>query len=62
VPITVIQQLEIPMDRAQSGQAILNHDGNDYGVAFEDPATSSSVMLLVPTKAGDKYGMRKQSS
>lgn len=59
VPIEVVEKLEIPLERAQKGQSILSHDGDEYGVAFEDAATSRAIKLFIPSKAGDQYHMRK---
>ncbi|KAJ9143225.1 hypothetical protein NKR19_g6946 [Coniochaeta hoffmannii] len=57
IPIEVVEKLEIPLERAQKGQSILSHNGDDYGVAFEDAATSRAIKLLIPSKAGDQYHM-----
>ncbi|KAB5542686.1 DNA-directed RNA polymerase I subunit RPA34.5-domain-containing protein [Coniochaeta sp. 2T2.1] len=57
IPIEVVEKLEIPLERAQKGQSILSHNGDDYGVAFEDAATSRAIKLLIPGKPGDKYRM-----
>ena len=57
IPIEVVEKLEIPLERAQKGLSILSHNGDDYGVAFEDASTSRSIKLLIPNKAGDAYGM-----
>jgi hypothetical protein len=59
IPIEVVEKLEIPLERAQKGQSILSHNGDDYGVAFEDAATSRAIKLLIPSKAGGQYHMRK---
>lgn len=61
IPIEVVEKLEIPLERAQKGLSILSHNGDDYGVAFEDASTTRSIKLLIPNKAGDKYGMRECS-
>lgn len=61
IPIEVVEKLEIPLERAQQGLSILSHSGDDYGVAFEDASTSRSIKLLIPNKAGDKYGMSRFS-
>ncbi|KAL1875954.1 hypothetical protein VTK73DRAFT_9665 [Phialemonium thermophilum] len=55
VPIEVVEKLEIPLDRAQKGLSILSHNGDDYGVAFEDAPTSRAIKLLIPNRAGDQY-------
>ena len=62
IPIEVVEKLEIPLERAQKGQSILSHNGDDYGVAFEDAATSRAIKLLIPSKAGNKYRMRKYTA
>lgn len=59
LPVTVVQDLTIPMDQAQKGLPVLSHDGDDYRMAFDNPAASSSFRLLIPNKNGDEYSMRK---
>ncbi len=59
VPITVVEKMEIPMDRAKQGLPIVSHNGQDYGINFEDSMTSKTIKLLIPNKAGDKYAMRE---
>jgi hypothetical protein len=58
----VVEKLEIPLDRAQKGQSILSHNGDDYGVAFEDASTARTIKLVIPNKNGDQYRMSKLSS
>lgn len=60
LPVTVVQDLTIPMDEAQKGMPVLSHDGDDYRLAFDNPAASSSFRLLIPNKNGDEYSIRKQ--
>ncbi|CAK7272508.1 hypothetical protein SEPCBS57363_005166 [Sporothrix epigloea] len=55
VPITVVEQMAIPVAEAKQGKAILSHEGQDYGVSFDDALTSKTIKLLIPNKAGDKY-------
>lgn len=59
IPIEVVEKLEIPLDRAQKGQSILSHNGDDYGVAFEDASTARTIKLVIPNKHGDQYRMSK---
>jgi len=59
VPITVIEKMEIPLERAQLGLPIFSHDGEDYGVTLDDAVTSQTIKLMIPHKGGDKYSMRK---
>jgi hypothetical protein len=62
IPIEVVEKLEIPLDRAQKGQSILSHNGDDYGVAFEDASTARTIKLVIPNKNGDQYRMSKLPS
>ncbi|KAJ9148637.1 hypothetical protein NKR23_g4860 [Pleurostoma richardsiae] len=54
VPIGVIKETSIPVDRARNGESIMTHNGESYGLSFE---TSSSYQLIIPSKAGDVYQM-----
>lgn len=58
LPVTVVQDLTIPMDQAQKGLPVLSHNGEDYRMAFDNPAASSSFRLLIPNKNGDEYSLR----
>ncbi|CAK7201899.1 hypothetical protein SEUCBS139899_004614 [Sporothrix eucalyptigena] len=55
VPITVVEQMAIPVAKAEQGKAILSHEGEDYGMSFDDSLTSRTIKVLIPNKAGDKY-------
>ncbi|KAI3401110.1 hypothetical protein diail_256 [Diaporthe ilicicola] len=55
LPVTVVQDLTIPMDQAQKGLPVLTHNGDDYRLAFDDPSASSSFRLLIPNKKGQEY-------
>lgn len=58
VPITVVEKMQIPLDRAQKGLPILNHDGQNYSLSFDDALSSKTIKLMIPNKAGDRYAMR----
>ncbi|KJZ71704.1 hypothetical protein HIM_08901 [Hirsutella minnesotensis 3608] len=55
VPISVIQNLEIPMDPAQRGDRAFSHGGEDYGVSFDNTAPKSSIQILIPSADGSQY-------
>ncbi|KAF3763661.1 hypothetical protein M406DRAFT_223179, partial [Cryphonectria parasitica EP155] len=57
LPVTVVQDLTIPMDKAQSGLPVLSHNGDDYRMAFDNPDASSSFRLLIPNKQGEEYSL-----
>lgn len=59
LPISVIQDMEIDLAKAQSGDTILKHNGDDYGLDLEPYTTSTQIQLLIPSKGGDKYNARK---
>lgn len=61
LPVTVIEDLTIPMDEAEKGMPVLTHMGEDYRMAFDNPAASSSYRLLVPNKKGDEYSLREHT-
>ncbi|RDA89498.1 hypothetical protein CP533_6807 [Ophiocordyceps camponoti-saundersi (nom. inval.)] len=62
VPISVVQNLEIPMDTSQRGEHVFSHAGYDYGISFERMAPKSSIQILIPTVDGSQYeaGKSKQ--
>ncbi|KAI0000096.1 DNA-directed RNA polymerase I subunit RPA34.5-domain-containing protein [Xylariaceae sp. FL0662B] len=55
LPITVLQDMEIDLSKATTGGALLNHDGDDYGLGLESNAISTEIRLLIPSQGGDKY-------
>lgn len=55
VPISVIENIEIPMGRSQAGDRVFSHDGQDYGVSFDTIATKSSIQILIPSSSDSKY-------
>ena len=57
LPVTVVQDLTIPMDQAQKGMPVLSHNGEDYRMAFDNPAASSAFRLLIPNKKGVEYSL-----
>lgn len=59
LPVTVVQDLTIPMDSAHKGLPVLTHNGDDYRLAFDDPSAASSFRLLIPNKKGQEYSERK---
>ncbi|KAK1585142.1 DNA-directed RNA polymerase I subunit [Colletotrichum navitas] len=58
VPINVIEKLQIPMDKAQNGDAIFKHNSEDYTVGFD--VGSTAVQLLIPNKKGTRYEQASQ--
>jgi hypothetical protein len=61
VPISVIEKMDFPMKNAQTGEAIVSHDGVDYGVDLGASGKPSTFKILVPAKEGSKYGIGKRS-
>ncbi|KAI1098091.1 DNA-directed RNA polymerase I subunit RPA34.5-domain-containing protein [Jackrogersella minutella] len=55
LPITVLKDIEIDLSKATTGEALLNHKGDDYGLDLESRATSTQIQLLIPSRGGDKY-------
>ncbi|KAH8131621.1 hypothetical protein FP744_10007647 [Trichoderma asperellum] len=55
VPISVIQNMEIPMDRSQLGGPVFSHDGQDYGVSFDAITPRSSIQILIPSSGDSNY-------
>lgn len=55
VPISVIQNMEIPMDRSQFGGPVFSHDGQDYGATFDTTTPRSSIQILIPSSGDSNY-------
>ncbi|KAI0475648.1 DNA-directed RNA polymerase I subunit RPA34.5-domain-containing protein [Xylariaceae sp. FL0804] len=56
LPVTVLKDLEIDLTKATSGQKLLTHDGDGYGLDVESEATSTQIQLLVGSRqGGDEY-------
>jgi hypothetical protein len=58
LPIEVIQEHAIPLDKIRAGAPIVAHDGADY-TASSDCVVDTSITVLIPKKAGKKYETRK---
>ncbi|KAK1991515.1 hypothetical protein LX36DRAFT_590300 [Colletotrichum falcatum] len=58
IPINVVEKLQIPMDKAQNGDAIFKHNSEDYTVGFD--VGSTAVQLLIPNKKGTSYEQASQ--
>lgn len=59
LPITVLKDMEIDLSKATTGEALLNHNGDNYGLDIESHATSTQIQLLIPSQGGDKYAACK---
>ncbi|KAJ4328290.1 hypothetical protein N0V84_001330 [Fusarium piperis] len=55
VPISVVQNLEIPMNQSRSGDSVFSHDGEEYGVSFESIAPKGNIQILIPSSDGSQY-------
>lgn len=55
VPVSVVQNLEIRMDAAYNGESVFSHDGEDYGVSFNNGITKSTIQILLPSAQGPEY-------
>lgn len=55
VPISVIQNMEIPMDRSQFGGPVFSHEGQDYGATFDAITPRSSIQILIPSSGDSNY-------
>ncbi|KAF4481582.1 SRP40-suppressor of mutant AC40 of RNA polymerase I and III [Fusarium agapanthi] len=49
VPISVVQNLEIPMNQSQSTDKLFSHNGEDYGVSFESIAPKGNIQIMIPS-------------
>jgi hypothetical protein len=55
IPISVVQNMEIPLDTAQRGDTVFSHNGDSYGVSFDSMTPKSTIQILIPTVDGSKY-------
>ncbi|KAH6990517.1 DNA-directed RNA polymerase I subunit RPA34.5-domain-containing protein [Ilyonectria sp. MPI-CAGE-AT-0026] len=55
VPISVVQNLEIPMDHSQRDNPLFSHGGDDYGVSFESIAPKGNIQILIPSADSSQY-------
>ncbi|KAI0517063.1 DNA-directed RNA polymerase I subunit RPA34.5-domain-containing protein [Xylaria bambusicola] len=55
LPITVLKDMEIDLSKATKGEALLSHNGDNYGLDLESYATNTQIQLLIPSGSGDKY-------
>ncbi|KAI1451428.1 DNA-directed RNA polymerase I subunit RPA34.5-domain-containing protein [Annulohypoxylon moriforme] len=61
LPITVLKDLEIDLSKTTTGEALLSHKGDDYGLDLESHATSTQIQLFIPSQGGDKYSALNRS-
>ncbi|KAJ6782914.1 hypothetical protein PWT90_09571 [Aphanocladium album] len=55
IPVSVVENLEFPMDKSQQSGSILSHDGQDYGISFDSMAPTKSIQILIPSGDGSTY-------
>ena len=58
LPITVVEHTEVAISGAREGQAVLTHDGQDYGLSSDERRGARTIKILVPSEGGDKYSIR----
>ncbi|KAF5659163.1 hypothetical protein FDENT_13978 [Fusarium denticulatum] len=60
VPISVVQNLEIPMNQSQSTDKLFSHNGEDYGVSFESIAHKGNIQIMIPSDRPQYQPVTKQ--
>ncbi|EWG36956.1 hypothetical protein FVEG_00792 [Fusarium verticillioides 7600] len=60
VPISVVQNLEIPMNQSQSTDRLFSHNGEDYGVSFESIAPRGNIQIMIPSDRPQYQPVTKQ--
>ncbi|KAF5574154.1 SRP40-suppressor of mutant AC40 of RNA polymerase I III [Fusarium pseudoanthophilum] len=60
VPISVVQNLEIPMNQSQSPDKLFSHNGEDYGVSFESIAPKGNIQIMIPSDRPQYQPVTKQ--
>ncbi|OAQ96822.1 hypothetical protein LLEC1_05627 [Akanthomyces lecanii] len=61
VPVSVVENLEFPMDASQRGGRILSHNGEDYGISFDSTPPVKSIQILIPSADGSTYQPSRHS-
>ncbi|KAK0611537.1 DNA-directed RNA polymerase I subunit RPA34.5-domain-containing protein [Immersiella caudata] len=54
LPIEVVQEHAIPLSEIQAGKPVFAYDGADY-IASAGQVVDTSITVLIPNKAGNKY-------
>ncbi|KAG6104946.1 hypothetical protein E4U31_001680 [Claviceps sp. LM219 group G6] len=55
VPISVVQNMEIPMNQSNRDDRVFSHDNEDYGISFDSMVPKSSIQILIPSADGAQY-------
>ncbi|KAG6127697.1 hypothetical protein E4U38_006127 [Claviceps purpurea] len=55
VPISVVQNMEIPMNQSNRDDRVFSHDDEDYGISFDSMVPKSSIQILIPSADGVQY-------
>lgn len=55
VPISVVQNMEIPMNQSNRDDRVFSHDGEEYGISFDSMMPKSSIQILIPSADGAQY-------
>ncbi|KAG5979890.1 hypothetical protein E4U55_004648 [Claviceps digitariae] len=55
VPISVVQNMEIPMNQSNRDDRVFSHDGEDYGISFDSMVPKSSIQILIPSADKVQY-------
>ncbi|KAM3499122.1 hypothetical protein MY10362_007600 [Beauveria mimosiformis] len=55
VPVSVVENLEFPLDSSQQCGSILSQNGEDYGISFDSMPPTKSVQILIPSADGSTY-------
>ncbi|KAG5746312.1 hypothetical protein H9Q70_011000 [Fusarium xylarioides] len=60
VPISVVQNLEIPMNQSQTTDKLFSHNGEDYGVSIESIAPKGNIQIMIPSDRPQYQPVTKQ--
>ncbi|KAM3522544.1 hypothetical protein MY4038_008587 [Beauveria bassiana] len=55
VPVSVVENLEFPLDSSQQCGSILRQNGEDYGVSFDTMPPTKSIQILIHPADGSTY-------
>ncbi|CEJ91897.1 hypothetical protein VHEMI07581 [[Torrubiella] hemipterigena] len=61
VPISVVEDMEIPMNAGEDTTPSFTHDGDNYGLAFDRSFPKSSIQILIPSADGGSYQSARKS-
>ena len=55
IPISVVENMEVPLHQTNSDKTLISHAGQDYNMAVDSVVHKGSIQILIPSADGTKY-------